>query len=336
MTFASIGFQAHHKRMKRELFLSEMEAVVLWRELHSLIEAHYTAGKRGRPPIGIERMLRIYFLLQWFNLSDPQAEDCLYDSEAMRKFVGIDLRVEACPDETTICKFHHLIEEKGIGKQIFASVSDHLKAQGIKIGNGKIVDATIITAPCSTKNKNKERDPEMPQMREGNQWYFGMKVHICVGSKQKIIHSVDVTPANVPDSQTVTDLLHGRETKVSGDSACQGQKNAIRKAAPKDRDMTNKRGARCNRLSALERSKNRTKSTVRSRAEHPFLIIKRIFGFFQIRYRGLSKNRTRFEVVCALTNLYIKRQTLMRRCLAWRPGRARKTKSGRFPPDYEA
>ena len=260
--------------------------------------------------------LRIYFLQHWFNLSDPQAEDCLYDSEAMRKFVGIDLGAEASPDETTICKFRHLIEEKGIGKQIFASVNEHLKAQGIKIGNGTIVDATIITAPSSTKNTSKERDPEMHQTKKGNQWYFGMKGHIGVDSKQKIIHSIDVTPANVHDSQTVAGLLHGGETKVWGDSACQGQKEAIRKAAPNARDMTNKRGARHNPLSELDRSKNRTKSKVRSRVEHPFLIIKRIFGFFHLRYRGLAKNRSRFEVICALANLYIKRHTLMRRCLA--------------------
>ena len=316
MTFTSIGFQAHHKQTRRARFLSEMEAVVPWRELCSLIEPHYPSGQRGRPPIGIERMLRIYFLQQWFNMSDPQAEDCLYDSEAMRKFVGIDLGGEAAPDETTICKFRHLIEENGIGKQIFASVNEHLKAQGIKIGNGTIVDATIITAPSSTKNKNKERDPEMHQTKKGNQWYFGMKGHIGVDSKQKIIHSIDVTPANVHDSQLVTKLLHGGETKVWGDSAYQGQKEAIRKAAHKASDMTNKRGARYKPLSDVDRSKNRTKSKVRSRVEHPFLVIKRIFGFFHVRYRGLAKNRSRFEIVCALANLYIKRHTLMRRCLA--------------------
>jgi IS5 family transposase len=261
-------------------------------------------------------MLRIYFLQHWFNLSDPQAEDCLYDSAAIRKFVGIDLGVDAAPDETTICKFRHLIEEKGIGKKIFDAVNEHLKAQGIKIGNGTIVDATIITAPSSTKNNDKERDPEMHQTRKGNQWYFGMKGHIGVDSKEKIIHSIDVTPANVHDSQSVTGLLHGGETKVWGDSAYQGQKAAIRKAAPKARDMTNKRGARHKPLTEADRSKNRTKSKVRSRVEHPFLVIKRIFGFFHVRYRGLAKNRSRFEIVCALANLYMKRRILMRRCLA--------------------
>jgi IS5 family transposase len=213
-------------------------------------------------------------------MSDPQAEDCLYDSEAMRKFSGIDLGVEAAPDETTICKFRHLIEENGIGKQIFAAVNEHLRHQGIKVGNGTIVDATIITAPSLTKNNDKERGPEMHQTKKGNQRYFGMKGHIGVDSKEKIIHSVEVTPANVHDSQAITGLLHGRETKVWGDSAYQGQKETIRKVSPNARDMTNKRAARCNPLNDDDHSKNRTKSKVRSRVEHPFWSSKRSSAFF--------------------------------------------------------
>jgi IS5 family transposase len=234
----------------------------------------------------------------------------------MRKFVGIDLGAEASPDETTICKFRPLIGDKGIGKQILASVNAHLKAQGIKIGNVTIVDATIITAPSSTKNNDKECDLEMHQTKKSNQWSFGVKGHIGVDRKQKIIYSIDVTPAYVHDSQIVTELLHGNETTVRGDSACQGQKAAIRKMAPKASDMTNKRGKRYKPVSAGDRSKNRTKSKVRSRVEHPFQVIKRIFGFFHVRYRGLAKNRLQFEVICALANLYIKYDTLMRRCLA--------------------
>lgn len=253
MTFSSVGFEVHHKQTRRERFLSEMDAVVPWKRLCALIEPHYPSGQRGRPPIGIERMLRIYFLQQWFNMSDPQAEDCLYDSEAMRGFVGIDLGLEPGPDETTICKFRHLIEEHGLGKPILAAVNEHLKKNGIKIGNGTIIDATIITAPSSTKNNEGERDPEMHQTKKGNQWYFGMKGHVGVDSKEKIIHSVEVTPANVHDSQKVEDLLHGRETKVWGDSAYQGQKEAIKKAAPNAKDMTNKRGARDNPLTSVAR-----------------------------------------------------------------------------------
>ena len=315
-TFSSIGFEVHHKPTRREKFLADMEAVVPWASLFALIEPHYPSGERGRPPIGIDRMLRIYFLQQWFNMSDPQAEDSLYDSVAMRNFVGIDLGREAAPDETTICKFRHLIEEKGLGKIMLTVVNDHLKAKGIKIGTGTIMDATLISAPSSTKNKKGERDPEMRQTKKGNQWYFGMKGHVGVDSKEKIIHSVEVSPANVHDSQMVSELLHGEETKVWGDSAYQGQKEAIRAAAPAARDMTNRRGARGRPLTDKERSKNTTKSKVRAKGEHPFLIIKRVFGFTHVRYRGLAKNRNRFEVACALANIYIKRRTLLRRCLA--------------------
>jgi IS5 family transposase len=315
-TFSSIGFEVHHKTTRREKFLAEMDAIVPWASLCALIEPHYPSGERGRPPIGIDRMLRIYFLQQWFNMSDPQAEDSLYDSAAMRNFVGIDLGHEAAPDETTICKFRHLIEEKGLGKTMLTAVNDHLKSKGIKIGTGTIMDATLISAPSSTRNKKGERDPEMRQTKKGNQWYFGMKGHVGVDSKEKIIHSTEVSPANVHDSQMVSELLHGEETKVWGDSAYQGQKEAIRAAAPAARDMTNRRAARGRPLTDAERSKNATKSKVRAKGEHPFLIIKRIFGFTHVRYRGLAKNRNRFEVACALANLYIKRRVLLRRCLA--------------------
>jgi len=315
-TFSSIGFEVHHKTTRREKFLAEMDAIVPWASLCALIEPHYPSGERGRPPIGIDRMLRIYCLQQWFNMSDPQAEDSLYDSAAMRNFVGIDLGHEAAPDETTICKFRHLIEEKGLGKTMLTAVNDHLKSKGLKIGTGTIMDATLISAPSSTRNKKGERDPEMRQTKKGNQWYFGMKGHVGVDSKEKIIHSTEVSPANVHDSQMVSELLHGEETKVWGDSAYQGQKEAIRAAAPAARDMTNRRAARGRPLTDAERSKNATKSKVRAKGEHPFLIIKRIFGFTHVRYRGLAKNRNRFEVACALANLYIKRRTLLRRCLA--------------------
>jgi transposase, IS5 family len=315
-TFSSIGFEVHHKPTRRERFLAEMDSVVPWSSLCALIEPHYPSGERGRPPIGIERMLRIYFLQQWFNMSDPQAEDCLYDSVAMRNFVGIDLGHEAAPDETTICKFRHLIEENGLGHVMLAAVNDHLKVNGFKIGTGTIMDATLISAPSSTKNEKGERDPEMHQTKKGNQWYFGMKGHIGVDSKERIIHSVEVTSANVHDSRMVSDLLHGKETKVWGDSAYQGQRDAIKAAAPAAKDMTNRRAARGRPLSDEERSKNTTKSKVRARGEHPFLIIKRIFGFAHVRYRGLAKNKNRFVVLCALANLYIKRHALLRRCHA--------------------
>ncbi len=188
--------------------------MVPWVALSALIEPHYPSGERGRPPIGIEKMLRIYFLQQWFNMSDPQAEDSLYDRAAMRIFAGIDLGNGAAPDETTICKFRHMIDGKGLSKMILTAVNDHLKSKGIKIGTGTIMDATLISAPSSAKKAKGERDPEMHQTRKGNQRYFGMKGHIGVDSKEKVFHSTEVTAANVHDSQMVSSLLHGVETKI--------------------------------------------------------------------------------------------------------------------------
>jgi IS5 family transposase len=316
MTFSSSGFDVHRKPTRRERFLAEMDAVVPWQALCGLIEPHYPRGDRGRPPVGIERMLRIYFLQQWFNLSDPQAEDAIYDIAPMRAFAGIDLGREAAPDETTICKFRHLIEAHGLGEEMFRAVNDHLQAKGIKIGTGTIVDATIIAAPSSTKNAAGQRDPEMRQTKKGNQWHFGMKAHVGVDSKAKIIHAVVATSANVHDSRMIGDLLHGGETKVWGDSAYQGQKDAVKAAAPKAQDMTNRRGSRNHPLTDRDRAKNRSKSKVRAKVEHPFLIIKRIFGFVCVRYRGIAKNANRLYVTCALANLHIKRHFLMRQCTA--------------------
>jgi IS5 family transposase len=315
-TFASTGFEVHRKQTRRERFLSEMEAVVPWGVLCALIEPHYPKGERGRPPVGIERMLRIYFLQQWFNLSDPQAEEAIYDSSAMRKFVGIDLGREPAPDETTICKFRHLIESHALGEAILQSVNDHLQVKGVKIGTGTIVDATIISAPSSTKNDSGTRDPEMHQTKKGNQWYFGMKAHIGVDSKEKVIHAVAATPANVHDSQVIGDLLHGEETKVWGDSAYQGQKEAIKAVAPHAQDMTNRRGSNGVLLTKTDRARNRTKSKVRAKVEHAFHVMKRMFGFTHVRYRGIDKNGNRLFVICALVNIYLKRRFLLRRCTA--------------------
>jgi IS5 family transposase len=315
-TFASTGFEVHRKQTRRERFLSEMEAVVPWDILCALIEPHYPKGERGRPPVGIERMLRIYFLQQWFNLSDPQAEEAIYDSSAMRGFIGIDLGREPAPDETTICKFRHLIETHALGEAILQSVNDYLQAKGVKIGTGTIIDATIISAPSSTKNDSGTRDPEMHQTKKGNQWYFGMKAHIGVDSKEKVIHAVAATPANVHDSQVIGDLLHGGETKVWGDSAYQGRKQAIKAAAPNARDMTNRRAGNGVALTKAERARNRTKSKVRAKVEHAFHVMKRMFGFTHVRYRGIDKNGNRLFVTCALINIYLKRRFLMRRCTA--------------------
>jgi len=257
-------------------------------------------------------MLRIYFLQQWFNLSDPAAEDALYDSVSMREFVGVDLGAERAPDETTICRFRHLLERQNLGSALFEYVLEHLKSHGIKIGRGTIVDATLISAPPSTKNKDQKRDPDMHQTKKGNQWFFGMKAHIGVDSRTKVIHAVVATAANVHDSHCLPDLLHGEETKVWGDSAYQGHGEIISACAPDAQDMTNRRYRRKGVVDEAERARNKTKSSVRAKVEHPFLVIKRFFGFAQTRYRGLEKNAHRLFVTCALANLYMVRRRLLR------------------------
>jgi len=312
MTFTSVGFEVHGKRTRRQRFLDEMNGIVPWGKLCRLIEPHYPKGERGRPPIGIDRMLRVYFLQVWFNLSDPGVEDALYDSAAMRDFVGIDLGREPAPDETTICKFRHLIEAEGLGGKLFTAVNKHLSARGIKVGRGTIMDATIIAAPSSTKNEDGKRDPEMHQTKKGNQWYFGLKAHVGVDSKARIVHSVTATPANVHDSQAIEDILHGRETRVWGDSAYQGQRQALLKVAPRASDFTHRRGNRASALGDEEVRKNRTKSRVRAHVEHPFRILKCIFGFRKVCYRGIAKNLNRLQVSFALVNLYMKRRALTR------------------------
>lgn len=312
-TLADEGFERFRKPTRRDQFLAEMEEVIPWRELCKVIEPFYPKARgAGRPPIGLERMLRIHFLQHWFNLSDPAVEEALYDSRAMRCFVGIDLGREPAPDETTVCNFRHLLEAHNLGDSLFVLITTYLQENGLRVSTGTIVDATIIDAPSSTKNKDGQRDPEMHQTRKGNQWYFGMKAHIGVDSHTKLIHSVATTAANVHDSRVLGDLLHGDETRVWGDSAYTGQGNVIRERAPKAQDFTNKKGCRNRPLSKEDKAKNRTKSKVRAKVEHPFLVLKRIFGFNKVRYRGLDKNANRLFVACGLVNLYMARRQLLR------------------------
>ena len=315
-TFASLGagtgFERYAKPTRRGAFLAEMDQVVPWRRLCALIAPHYPKPGNGRPPIPLERMLRIHFLQHWFNLSDPAMEEALYESPTMRSFAGVDLGREAAPDETTICRFRHLLEAHDLAKPIFEEVLAHLAAKGIKVATGTIVDATIIHAPSSTKNENRARDPEMHQTKKGNQWYFGMKGHFGVDSRAKIFHSVAPSPANVHDSEMVGDLLHGRETRVWGDQAYRGKTEVIRRHAPRAKDFTNRRHRHRGRVDETERAKNRTKSKVRARVEHAIGVVKRIFGFAKVRYRGLMKNGCRLIVACALANLFIVRRRLLR------------------------
>ena len=307
------GFERYTKKTRRAIFLEEMEQVVPWRELCGLIEPHYPKPGNGRPPVGVERMLRIYFLQQWFNLSDPAVEETLYDSAVMRQFVGIDLGHEPVPDETTACKFRHLLEEHQLGEQILGTVNLHLQAQGVRITTGTIVDATILHAPSSTKNREQQRNPEMHQTKKGNQWYFGMKAHVGVDSKTKIIHTAVATAANVADSTVLPDLLHGEETRVWGDQAYKGQSHVIKEGAPGAQDHTHRRYRYKNGIDEPERAKNRTKSSVRSKVEHVFQVMKLQFGFVKLRYRGLKKNAHRLFVTCALVNLFLSRGKLLLR-----------------------
>src|SRR5574337_281425 len=265
----------------------------------------------GRPAVGVERMLRIHFLQHWFNLSDPAVEEALYDSRAMRQFVGIDLGREPVPDETTICKFRHLLEAHQLGEPLFTLIRTYLAEQGLQISRGTIVDATIITAPSSTKNRTKERDPERHQTKKGNQWSFGMKAPIGVDSRTKLIHSVAATAANVHDSQVLPELLHGQETRVWGDAAYSGQRDVIRQHAPKAKSFVQAKAHRHRPLSEEERTRNRTKSKVRAKVEHAFLVIKRIFGWAKVRYRGLAKNTHWLFISCGLANLYMARRRLL-------------------------
>ena len=311
-TFAEASFEQYRKPPRRERFLDEMNRVVPWEELVTVIEPVYPkADGPGRPPIGIERMLRVLCLQQWFNLSDPAVEEALYDSRAMRQFVGIDLGREPVPDETTICKFRHLLEAHQLGQHLFARIGEYLTKQGLQVNRGTIVDATIISAPSSTKNQTKERDPEMHQTKKGNQWYFGMKAHIGVDSQTKVIHSVAATAANVHDSQVLPELLHGEETRDWGDAAYSGQRDVIRQHAPQAKSFIQTKAHRHRPLSEKERAMNRRKSKVRAKVEHAFLVIKRIFGWAKVRYRGLAKNTHWLQISCGLANLYMVRRRLL-------------------------
>lgn len=311
-SFALDGFEKYRKKTRKEIFLEEMDNIIPWQELTDAIEPYYPKPEgAGRRPIGIERMLRIHFLQHWFELSDPGVEESIYDSRAMRIFVGIDLGKERVPDETTILNFRHLMEKNNLGDELFNLVNIYLAENGMKVNRGTIVDATIINAPSSTKNKDKQRDPHMHQTRKGNQWYFGMKAHIGVDSKTKLIHSVVVTSANCHDSQVLDELLHGEETRVWGDSAYSGQKDVIRATSPSAKDFTQKKAYRNRPLSEQEQISNRYKSKTRARVEHLFGVMKRQFGYNKTRYRGLEKNAHSVFTKCALINLVVAKRSLL-------------------------
>lgn len=306
------GFEQYRKRTKRDVFLQTMDEIVPWPQLCEVIEPHYPKAGNGRPPVGLERILRMHFVQHWFNLADEACEEALLDSASLRRFVGIDLGRERVPDGTTLLKFRRLLSEHDLGEKLFAKVGEVLQAKGFKVGTGTIVDAIIIGAPSSTKNAEHARDPEMHQTRKGQQWYFGMKLHIGVDSRTGLAHSAMVTAANVHDKHPLPDLLHGNEQRVYGDSAYASQKQLIGTKAPHAKDFTNDRVRnRMGEVDEVKRAKNRNKSKIRARVEHVFGVVKRLWGFGKVRYRGLKKNATRAFVALAMANLYLARQPLL-------------------------
>jgi IS5 family transposase len=311
-TFADLAWQHKGKVTRRERFLAEMDAVIPWAELRALIAPHYPKAGNGRQPIGLERMLRIYFLQQWFNLSDPMAEEALYDSEAMRRFARVTLGEDVIPDETTILRFRHLLEQHQLTEQLFATIQHLLIAKRLLLQTGTIVDATIIAAPSSTKNAEKTRDPEMQQTRKGNQWNFGMKLHVGTDVRG-LVHHVRATPAGAADVTQLPELLHGRERVLYGDQAYWTEEHRQLWTLSGGQYRVNRRGTRTRPLTRRQRRQNRERSRERARGEHAFRVIKTLWGFTKVRYRGLHKNLVRAYAMFALANLYLVRRRLLPR-----------------------
>ena len=311
-TFASLSYQAKKKPTRRELFLAEMDQVVPWAELLALIEPHYpTSGRRGRPPMPLESMLRIYFMQQRYSMSDPGMEDALYEIESMRRFAGLELIDDPIPDETTILKFRRLLEKHALTKQIMETINAVLEQKGALLKGGSMVDATIIHASPSTKNRAKARDPEMHQTKKGNQWYFGMKVHLGADVNSGTVHTVSVTPANAPDISQLSGLIREDDRALFGDAgyASKPFKQVAREAGVYWAVALKARPK--HRLGSNQKKRNRKMSSIRSRVEHIFRVMKRQFGYTKVRYRGLAKNAAQVFTLIGLTNLYMKRRQLM-------------------------
>jgi len=308
-TFASVAWSQKGKVTRRERFLAEMDAVIPWDRLMALVEPHYPKAGQGRQPLGLEKMLRIYLLQQWFNLSDPQAEDAIYDSESMRRFAGVELGDDVIPDETTILRFRHLLEQHRLTEAMFAAVRGLLEDRRLLVKSGTIVDATIIAAPSSTKNATQTRDPERKQTRKGKNWYFGMKLHIGTDRKGRV-HSLTATHAAAADITQMPQLLHGEEQELYGDQAYWKEADRQAYEARGVRYRVNRRPPSKVPLSERWRQIS-ARSRTRARGEHPFHVVKRLWGFTTVRYRGLAKNLARAFIMFALANLYVVRRQLL-------------------------
>jgi len=312
MSFASLDFAAKKKQTKRDVFLAEMGAVVPWVELEALIEPYYPkiGPQGGRRPFPLAVMLRIYCLQQWYSLSDPGAEEALYDIQSMRAFAGLDLGRDAMPDETTILNFRHLLERHDLTKAIFSAVAEHLAAKGELLRGGTIVDATLIAASPSTKNKAGKRDPEMTQSKKANQWYFGMKAHVGVDAQSGLVHTAGVTTGKVHDAKVMHRLIREDDREVYGDK---GYASAAKKRAAEEAGVLwgVKEKAKPGRdLTKRQRARNRRFGKVRAKVEHVFRVLKCQFGYRKVRYRGIAKNGAQVFALLALANLYLVRGRL--------------------------
>jgi IS5 family transposase len=325
LSFGSYEFGLKKKVTRREKFLCEMEQVVPWVRLEALIEPKYPrAGRVGRQPIGVARMLRMYFLQQWFGLADEAVEDAIYDSQAMREFVGIDLARESVPDATTLLKFRHLLEQHELTAKLFEGINADLSDRGLLLREGTLVDATIIAAPPSTKNKAHERDPEMHQTKKGNEWHFGMKAHIGADAESGLVHSLHTTAANESDVAHTHEVLHGEESMVFVDAGYIGvdkraevvQAQAEGEIRPDIQWHVAKRRSTITKMAegtvkTLTRALERVKAQIRARVEHPFHLVKNLFGFKKVRYKGLAKNEAQLYTLFALANLVIAKKKIM-------------------------
>lgn len=303
-TFSDLEYQGKKRKTRRELFLERMDGLIPWQSLERRISPHYPKAGNGRRPYPLSVMLRVHCVQLFYNLSDPGMEDLLYEAESVRRFAGLKLS-EALPDETTILNFRHLLERHQLGKGLFEEINAHLESQGLKLREGTIVDATIIEAPSSTKNRAGKRDPEMHQTKKGNQWHFGMKLHIGVDSETGLAHSMSVTAANAHDITETHNLLHGSETVVWGDAGYQGvHKREENQGLELDWQVAIRPGKRRKLDPESEEAvAEKLKAQVRAKVEHPFLRVKRVFGYGKARYRGLAKNTQRLALLLGLGNL---------------------------------
>ena len=310
VSFASLAYENKKKRTRREKFLQEMDQVIPWEELLQIIKQYYPKAGNGRQPMPLGRMLRIYFMQQWYGLSDPAMEDALYDIESMRRFAGIDLEVDVIPDETTILHFRHLLEKHQLTKKIFEKTQQYLTEKGLLLREGTIVDATIISAPSSTKNQDKTRDKEMKQTKKGNQWYFGMKAHVGTDTRKGLAHSVVVTDAAVHDSQVMDELLHGEEQAIYGDRAYTSEKKRQEYEARGIKWCVNRKACRHYQLTPEDVAYNHRQSQIRAKGEHAFLVVKHLWHYQKVRYKGLFKNAVQVFSLFALANFYLVRHEL--------------------------